>query len=386
MESRGRAATRHLAARLDVYEPGVPPPTLSVALLEVRGRAGLWEAPLHDVVLAVDVSPSTAAPAGADVDGDGETGRRANRRSTDPGDSVLAAELVAARCLLEQLDPETTRVGLVTFSDRHSVHAPLGTPASVLDALARETPEIVADGRTSLAVALAGAFEALRAEREPRKRRQRTLVLLSDGLPTAPSPPVARRQALEAADRLAELGIRVHAFALGREASEKTDAYREIAQRTGGSFVPVARPAEVVSFLREVSLTGLERVSLRNLTTGRSGRALRRFPDGSFDGFVALVAGENVIEVKAHVDGREPLVARRVVVHAPASEDDAAAAAEHAQIVELLRARTVETELAAQARAGRLSLEASGESGSDTEQGRSTRSLEVHVAEPEASQ
>jgi len=60
-----------------------------------------------------------------DVDGDGKVGRRSKRKreawrnfnpaylSNDPGDTVLAAELLATRRLVERLGPGRTRIGIV---------------------------------------------------------------------------------------------------------------------------------------------------------------------------------------------------------------------------------------------------------------------------------
>ncbi|MBW2400529.1 MAG: hypothetical protein JRG80_14805, partial [Deltaproteobacteria bacterium] len=65
-----------------------------------------------DVVLIIDVSGSTKIASGVDVDGDGEVGfdpylelvppgtYPPDLRNTDPGDSILAAEISAARALL----------------------------------------------------------------------------------------------------------------------------------------------------------------------------------------------------------------------------------------------------------------------------------------------
>src|SRR5262245_30692828 len=75
----------------------------------VSGRALARAGPSGelDVMLVVDTSKSTAAPCGADVDGDGRVGREMGARklpligqlldlkSDDPGDSILAAEVSA---------------------------------------------------------------------------------------------------------------------------------------------------------------------------------------------------------------------------------------------------------------------------------------------------
>ena len=87
-----------------------------------------------DIFLVLDVSGSTAQYAGADfaefsqlpnfyVDRRRLGGRAASVRgarptgSTESTNSILAAEIVASRRLLSQLNPETTRVGVITFGE-----------------------------------------------------------------------------------------------------------------------------------------------------------------------------------------------------------------------------------------------------------------------------
>ena len=79
-------------------------------------------------MLVIDVSDSTKAASGADVDRDGQVGVDPHNellppgafdpaiRSTDPGDTILQAQILAARSLLQGLDPRRVRVGLATFS------------------------------------------------------------------------------------------------------------------------------------------------------------------------------------------------------------------------------------------------------------------------------
>ena len=82
-----------------------------------------------DVMLVIDVSGSTKSASGVDVDGDGEVGINPQFEllppgvypegtlSTDPGDTILAAEIAAADALIEGLDPSgRIRVGLVSFA------------------------------------------------------------------------------------------------------------------------------------------------------------------------------------------------------------------------------------------------------------------------------
>jgi len=380
----GALATRHLTARLDVDTPPLGGVSARAPLIEVRGRAGLWESAFHDVVLVLDESGSTFAASGSDIDGDGGVGRTSSSTgvSTDPGDSIFAAELAAAARLTEQFDAASVRVGLVGFWHERVVHTPLGAPEVLLGLLRNGAVKAPPNGATSIALGLAGALDELIKARDPNVRRQRTIVLLSDGIPTVPSPRLGEKQALEIADRLAEYGIRVHSFALGKEALEGTDAFREIAERTGGKFVPVAQPSDVISFLRDVSLTGLDGVTVRNLTTQRSGRAVRTFPDGSFDAFVELEPGENRIEVGARVDGREPLVTTRSVTYGPAPVGDPAAASELARLVKVLRLRNLETQLARRARAAHAQQTASGNP--EPERSVGIRSVEIHALPPDS--
>jgi hypothetical protein len=354
---RPPVSARHLEARLDLAAPqdsarmrGGSGWTL------VEGRGGLSEATLYDVLIAVDESASTLDATGSDVDGDGEVGRRGrldvrnpDNAATDPGDSVIRAELEAARVLIGQLPESTTRVGLVTFAGLATRRAGLGAPAAAAQALADYRVHVDLTG-TSLANALAYSMEEFYQQREPEVLRQRVILLLSDGQPTVPSKFRGQRDALELADQLGALGVPVHAFALGKEALEEPDFYRSHAERSGGRFVPVERPAEVVSHLAEFRLSGLESVTIRNQSSGESARAVRVFPDGSFDGYVPLVEGENRIQITAAVEGGRSLAARRTVYYElppqPTAEDQRATA----ELLKELETRAVEIDLLAEIR------------------------------------
>jgi len=108
-----------------------------------------------DAALVIDTSGSTAEVSGADVDRDGVVGTSAARGDRDPDDSILAAEVAAARRLVQGVDLATTRVGIVRFSgyvyqshDRYAdprsyrtrsrqsseTRAPLGRDVAALDA------------------------------------------------------------------------------------------------------------------------------------------------------------------------------------------------------------------------------------------------------------
>ncbi|MEE8557102.1 MAG: VWA domain-containing protein, partial [Myxococcota bacterium] len=99
-----------------------------MAFLSGRALALYGEYQIFDIMLVIDTSESTAAPSGADIDGDGKVGqtrggawlgvlgRMLPLPITDRDDTILAAEIAAAQTLINNLDPRTTRVGVIAFS------------------------------------------------------------------------------------------------------------------------------------------------------------------------------------------------------------------------------------------------------------------------------
>ena len=92
-------------------------------------NSGANRSPLVDIILVLDVSGSTAKYAGVDFPEVAELanfylypgrGRYYGVVTSGPlnkRNSIFAAEILASRRLLSQLDPETTRVGVITFGD-----------------------------------------------------------------------------------------------------------------------------------------------------------------------------------------------------------------------------------------------------------------------------
>src|SRR5690606_19613278 len=173
-------AAPRASAQGEWIEIEAPAPGAEVALplVEVRGRAAPRGAASNDLVIAIDVSDSVLLPSGWDVDGDGPGGRAdawwaevygrdpvlAQRaRESDLDDSVLMAEIAAARMLLDRLDLSRDRVALVAFSDAADVIAPLGSPRAALDAALDALPrELKRWGRgTNFGDAIAVAQRAL---------------------------------------------------------------------------------------------------------------------------------------------------------------------------------------------------------------------------------
>lgn len=291
---------------------------------------------VYDVVLVLDVSGSTEEPSGSDVDGDGETGLNPRNeliepgqypesvRNTDPGDSILAAEVAAARTLLSTLDPSRVRVGVITFSGEMDpvtgrrvrfdqqdawVESPL---SSDFDQAKRQLDAILARGPfggTNFAAGLRLAVTELAglpgATSQPRPGASKVVLFLTDGVPTFPIDSGATTEqgdidvALTAARLAHKAGIRVNTYALGPGALSEPLAATEVARITLGTYLPVRSPGDIVSFLQAVSFANVEDVVVSNLSTGELSTDVQLTPDGRFQGFVPVREGENHLRVTA---------------------------------------------------------------------------------------
>ncbi len=329
-----------------------------MGLLEVRGWAGTGLRGKHDVMIVLDRSASTFRASGVDVDGDGLVGRNfPGEQSEHPvlwtsdfGDTVVSAELLAARRLIERLDPETTRMGLVSFGSNAKLEAPLGSSkAELLAALDAIPPE--PKGGTYMYGAIEEAIVAFGPRPEnPAERRQRQILLLSDGIPTAPDPPAAAlATSVHAARNAARAGARISAFALGPAAAQGHAQFEEIVAANGGDLVVLDAPADIVEFVPYMSWTRIARVTLENATTREAGRAVRLFPDGTFDGFAPLALGRNEIRFSAQAENGATLSVTRWVTFEKTLPDPE----KLARLRRLLEVRAIETELAERARVKR---------------------------------
>lgn len=333
------------SVRLEIEQPLGDAVASDVHLVEVRGRAvGQGEGPqVFDVALVLDVSASTKAASGADVDGDGEVGEDPRlglfapgeyppgTGSTDPEDTILHAEVLAAKTLLEDLDPRRVRVALVTFSGdseasadargrRQAQDAWLEVPLTddfgrlreALDAVLARGPH----GATNFAAGIRLATTELAglsgAASRPRPEAGKFVLFLTDGIPSFPvgrgdvSDPGDLEAAVQAARVARAAGIRIHTFALGSDALTRPKAATEVARVTLGRFTPVLEPGAIVAALQSVSFANVEDVGAVNLTTGEVSADVRLHPDGSFLAFVPVREGENRVLVNAVAsDGSE---------------------------------------------------------------------------------
>ncbi|MBW2241320.1 MAG: VWA domain-containing protein [Deltaproteobacteria bacterium] len=320
---------------LEIDAPALAEGTTDDPLFEVRGHGGNRRGDGHDVVIALDVSESTLLDSGLELDGDGPSG------TTDPAliawlieqtgetplvlrlrdeqdfeDTVLAAELEAARALASRLDPARFRVGVVTFAEEARVVAPLGATRNELASALANVPRDLfwESAGTNYQAAVEKAHDLLRPPLGLPDNRLRSIVFLSDGAPTRPlRGNRAERYALEAAVAAGRDDIRLFAFAIGPEAESGLEVLARMTGWTSGRLETVTRPGLIVNRLRQLDLVGLAHLEVSNLTTGEAARALRVFPDGSFDAFVELTTGTNELRFLARDrNGKEHEVLRRV--------------------------------------------------------------------------
>jgi Mg-chelatase subunit ChlD len=290
-----------------------------------------------DIVFVIDTSDSTAAPSGADVDGDGLIGHRRGAQflsifgkilplpNSDRGDSVLAAEIAAVETMLEQLDPRTTRVGVVYFSgdlDPLTPDAATQVPLTTnFDNVRKGLYEILRygpHGRTNMlagvnigTIELLGTASAF-SERRPKARK--IMIFLTDGTPTLPmesSPNQNMRMAIRAAKKAARHDIRIDTYAIGERALSQPVVAVEMAHVTQGVFTPVRNPRDLRAVFENVDFAQIDELSVHNKTTSDPASYVIRNPDGSFSALVPMRDGRNTVEVYARAnDGTE---ARRFV-------------------------------------------------------------------------
>jgi hypothetical protein len=297
-----------------------------------------------DVALVLDTSGSTEAPTGADIDGDGVVGTMQRGRisslfgtTTDEGDSILAAEVAAARQILRDFDPRTTRVAVVTFAGGDGARE-TGPPAltrqpltneyarveHALDFILRAEPH----GQTHISGAVDHATTELMGLFGSRSEKiadsEKLVFFFTDGQPTLPFGPLAQadntRAVRQSAQRANKAGIRIHSFAIGPEALEGPIASVELADMTGGSFIPVRHPGELSAVVDALNFANLDEVILRSETTGDAAEPFRVTADGSWGGFVKLVPGSNNVQISARSTDGIDAVKRLHIVHEPGAQ------------------------------------------------------------------
>lgn len=274
-----------------------------------------------DIFFVLDVSGSSAQYAGADFSEFSELSnlyvdsRRLGGRGREcsgarrPGrvnlrNSILAAEIIASRRLLSQLNPATTRVGVITFGDHASLRQPLTHDfeevRSALTAIYKTGPY----GGTNMVDAIRLATQELSGKGESEKYLDSTKVVffMTDGFPTRPIGDCTSTDAdlaVDAAGRAAKAGISVHVFALGEEALSNLRAAVGIAKESEGTYTAVTRPADILVTVDKLSVLGVNFLHVTNETMGQKALQSRLAADGFFASAVPVAEGLNRIEVIA---------------------------------------------------------------------------------------
>jgi len=286
--------------------------------------------PKVDLILVIDVSSSTARYAGVDFpkadQPPGSSSGRGSRRQIgifggglgggkpimmDLKNSVLVAEVNASRRLLSQLNSEMTRVGIVTFGNSAELLQPL---THDFDQVRRSLEEVLIAGPHGGTHMVGGIRLGIReltglAQSQRRKNTIKIQLLLTDGFPTLPigggksAAPEDTKLAINAARIAGKIGIKIHVFALGKEALSYPRAAVGIAERSGGIFTPVIRPADIMTVLEKLSVIGVDTVEVFNQTTGKRATQLRLEADGFFSSALPVAEGRNRIQVLARTSG-----------------------------------------------------------------------------------
>jgi Mg-chelatase subunit ChlD len=277
-----------------------------------------------DIMLVIDISGSTIQYAGVDLgdagqlpDGAGSSGFPRPQISIggmslgqppmrNLRNSVLAAEVAAARRLLLQLNAQATRVGVITFGEVAKLLQPsthdFDRVRRVLDDILRAGPH----GGTNMVDGIRTGITELMgfgtSEKGPTPSRSS---FLTDGFPTLPigggkrATPEDANLAINAARLAGKAGVKVHVFALGEEALSYPFAAVGIAKESGGTYTPVVRPADVLAVVENISVVGVDYVQIVNQTSGQKATNLRLAADGFFSSAVPVVEGRNQIDVFA---------------------------------------------------------------------------------------
>jgi hypothetical protein len=344
----GEAGALSTTLKLEIEEPsdGSIVGSPEGAFLAGRALALLGEFKRFDVVIVLDTSGSTNAASGADINGNGVVGASGLSgifKQTDPGDSILAAEVAAAKNVLESLDPRNTRVGLVSFAGTADQYDPYtqmiysdDTPDAIteealttnyervlkaLDRVFKRGPE----GQTNMTEGVRLAVKELKGFRggmsKPDPGSQKVVLFFTDGQPTAPYPQELSREnvnsVLRAAAQARRADVQVHTFAIGPEALDGPIACVQLAAYTGGYFTPVSSPGDLPAVVDTVNFANLETLEIRNVTNGESATETIMNADGSFGALVPVQPGLNRLEVVAKATDGTSTKAEVTVSFAP---------------------------------------------------------------------
>jgi hypothetical protein len=343
----GEAGAMSTTLKLEIEEPtdGSIVGSPEGAFLAGRALALLGEFKRFDVVLVLDTSGSTNTASGSDINGNGiigATGLSGIFKQSDPGDSILAAEVAAAKKVIESLDPRNTRVSLVTFAGTSPerdqfgqiyttgrtdaiTEEPLTTNyeriAKSLDRVLKRGP----DGLTNMTEGVRLAIRELKGFRgsmsKPDPASQKVVLFFTDGQPTLPYGSGFSddnvQSVLRVASQARRADIQVHTFAIGPEALAGPTACVELAAYTGGYFTPVSSAGDLPAVVETVNFANLDELTIKNLSLGETATDTIINADGSFAALVPVQPGLNRLEVVATATDGTSTKAEVTVSYAP---------------------------------------------------------------------
>jgi len=276
---------------------------------------------MHDIVFVIDTSASTKRLTGFDLNGDGRV------------DSVFEAEVESCRRLVRMLtNCPYFRMGLVKFARYNTSNAPVGSisdgppipaqtrvvqPITNNTALIEAALDVVAaegaKGGTHTAAGIDLAIEALTnappVNLGTNVTPTRHIVLLTDGIPTLPvesgwtQERGDRLATLEAAERAAAAGIRIHPVVIDPEeyAERKLTTMPAVQALTGVANelirINVNNINRLPQLVAGLDFAGNQKVVVVDHTSGATWTINVR-PDGWFEAVLPVTLGTNVWEFR----------------------------------------------------------------------------------------
>jgi hypothetical protein len=258
------------------------------SLISAPSRPGLESSPARDIAecrppaaetigsvdaaFAIDTSRSTVNPSGFDVNGNGRVGDLELSEMTDPGDSLLAAEIAGIRSLLLETAELDVRFSIVTFSGSYDPTPRQRTKHIVRDCDAAVRSKLTDDvgaledalervlgrgstGYTDFAAGMRQAVRTLADEPPPTRSSRRFVLFISDS--TTPiliggNERILRLDPLmeEVAREAIDSRIVFNTFGLGEAAgAAPPHTLSRIATATGGTYRAVEDPTKLACHL-----------------------------------------------------------------------------------------------------------------------------------------
>ena len=136
------------------------------------------------------------------------------------------------------------------------------------------------------------------------------IMFLTDGQPTLPlenSQLQNAKMAIQQAVRAAKFDIRIDTFAIGEEALSEPVVVVEMARVSNGVFTPVRNPKDLRAIFEDVSFSSIEKLEVRNKTTGKMAEYVGAQPGRHVRGAACpMNPGKNTVEVYARsTDGTD---------------------------------------------------------------------------------